>query len=96
MNTPYVFKKCGKCGEWLVASKVNFHKNKDGKYGLKSICKKCMAEYRKQWCEENKDKRKQYYEENKGKILEQGNHSELLQKDGYYAKLYNAYYNSLN
>ena len=33
---------------------------------------------------------------NKGKILEQGNHSELLQKDGYYAKLYNAYYNSLN
>ena len=28
---------------------------------------------------------------NKGKILEQGNHSELLQKDGYYAKLYNAY-----
>ena len=36
MNIPYVFKKCGKCGEWLVASKVNFHKNKDGKYGLKS------------------------------------------------------------
>ena len=33
---------------------------------------------------------------NKGKILEQGNHSELLQKDGYYAKLYNAYYKSLN
>ena len=33
---------------------------------------------------------------NKGKILEQGNHSELLQKDWYYAKLYNAYYNSLN
>jgi MDR-type ABC transporter (membrane associated ATPase) len=33
---------------------------------------------------------------NKGKILEQGNHSELLQKNGYYAKLYNAYYNSLN
>ena len=33
---------------------------------------------------------------NKGKILEQGNHSELLQKDGYYVKLYNAYYNSLN
>ena len=33
---------------------------------------------------------------NRGKILEQGNHSELLQKDGYYAKLYNAYYNSLN
>ena len=33
---------------------------------------------------------------NKGKILEQGSHNELLHKDGYYAKLYNAYYNSLN
>ncbi len=30
-----------------------------------------------------------------GKIIEQGNHNELLVKDGYYAKLYNAYYNSL-
>lgn len=30
-----------------------------------------------------------------GKIIEQGNHNELLIKDGYYAKLYNAYYNSL-
>lgn len=33
---------------------------------------------------------------NKGKIIEQGNHNELLRQDGYYAKLYNAYYNSLN
>ena len=30
-----------------------------------------------------------------GKIIEQGSHNELLVKDGYYAKLYNAYYNSL-
>ena len=30
-----------------------------------------------------------------GKIIEQGNHLQLLQKEGYYAKLYNAYYNSL-
>ena len=30
-----------------------------------------------------------------GKIIEQGNHSELLKIDGYYSKLYNAYYNSL-
>lgn len=30
-----------------------------------------------------------------GKIIEQGNHNELLEKEGYYSKLYNAYYNSL-
>lgn len=31
-----------------------------------------------------------------GKIIEQGNHNELLKnKDGYYSKLYNAYYTSL-
>ncbi|MBQ3408975.1 MAG: ABC transporter ATP-binding protein [Clostridia bacterium] len=32
---------------------------------------------------------------NKGKIIEQGNHKSLIESDGYYAKLYNAYYNSL-
>ena len=30
-----------------------------------------------------------------GKIIEQGNHKELLKKDGYYSKLYNSYYESL-
>lgn len=31
-----------------------------------------------------------------GTIMEQGSHAELLQQDGYYSKLYNAYYESLN
>lgn len=30
-----------------------------------------------------------------GKIIEQGNHQELLKANGYYAKLYNSYYESL-
>ena len=47
MNIPYVFKRCSKCGEWLVTSDINFYKNKLGKYGLKSICKKCTAEQKK-------------------------------------------------
>lgn len=32
---------------------------------------------------------------NNGKIIEQGNHKELLKNEGYYAKLYNSYYESL-
>ncbi len=32
----------------------------------------------------------------KGKIIETGNHNELLKKEGYYSKLYNSYYASLN
>lgn len=31
----------------------------------------------------------------KGQVIEQGNHNELINNNGYYAKLYNAYYNSL-
>ena len=41
MNIPFVFKKCTKCGEWLVANKINFYKSKNGKYGLESQCKEC-------------------------------------------------------
>lgn len=69
MNTPYVFKRCTKCGETLPATTEYFHKYKNGKYGLRSICKKCIAEYGKQYNENNKDKilerQKQYYEDNK-------------------------------
>lgn len=34
MKIPFVFKKCSKCGRWLVASTNNFYKKKRGKYGL--------------------------------------------------------------
>ena len=74
MNIPYVFKRCSKCGEWLVASKVNFYKNKGKKYGLESKCKKCEAKQKKQYYEINKDKiaeqGKQWYKKNKDKIAE--------------------------
>ena len=61
------FKTCTKCGETLPATTEYFHKDKNGKYGLKSTCKKCRAEYHKQHYEDNKDKIKQYYEDNKDK-----------------------------
>ena len=47
MNIPYVMKKCSCCGEWKVASTVNFHKNKNSKYGLSSYCKECTSNRRK-------------------------------------------------
>ena len=43
MNIPYVMKKCSKCGRWLVASTVNFHRKKSSKYGLYSQCKECVS-----------------------------------------------------
>ena len=85
MNIPYVMKRCTKCGEWKVASTINFHRQKKGKYGLKGECKECKKKYSKryrennkdkiaQYCKANKDKKreydKQYYEANKEKIAE--------------------------
>ncbi len=73
MNIPYVFKRCNSCGEWLVASNVNFYKNKGCKYGLINDCKKCRKEQDKQRYKVNKDKileqKKQYYGNNKDKIV---------------------------
>ena len=45
MKIPYSFKKCSKCGGWLVSSAINFSRQKNGKYGLTSKCKKCKKRY---------------------------------------------------
>ena len=65
------FKTCTKCGETLPATTEYFHKQKNGKYGLKSKCKKCIAEYHKNNRDKILEQKKQYYEDNKEKILEQ-------------------------
>ena len=85
MNIPYVMKRCSKCGRWLVASTVNFHRAKKGRYGLASQCKECWSKKNKQWIETNRDKvteykkqwreanpeyYKQYYKNNRKKVLE--------------------------
>ena len=41
MNTPYVFKRCTKCGKWLVANTFNFYKTTNCKYELNPKCKEC-------------------------------------------------------
>lgn len=80
MNIPYIFKKCSKCGEILLATTEYFHKQKGGKYGLKAICKECNKKYDKEhgkeYREQNKEaiaeKNKKYREQNKQAIAEHG------------------------
>lgn len=74
-------KVCTKCDKRKVLSK--FHKSKNGKFGIVSICKECNKKYRikhkenislynKQWKKQNKEKlqlqAKNYYHRNKNKI----------------------------
>ena len=92
MNIPYVMKKCTKCGRWLVASTVNFHRQKRGRYGLRGECKECVKQYhkaneekiakqQKQWREANPEYNKQWRGANKGKLTEYGKKRYLVNRD---------------
>lgn len=48
MKCPLKIKVCTRCNSILVACDINFTNNKDGKYGFKSICKKCYSESHKE------------------------------------------------
>ena len=41
MKCPYVIKICTKCKRILVANKMNFSGQKNGRYGVTSVCKTC-------------------------------------------------------
>ncbi len=56
-------KKCSRCGQWKHISE--FHKTKNGKYGVRSICKECANKYTKEYYESNTEYYKEYYENNK-------------------------------
>ena len=85
MNIPYVMKRCTKCSRWLVASTVNFHRAKKGKYGLEAQCKECRSEKRKRYYETNRnkiaEKQRQYYETNKERKAEYGKQYREANKD---------------
>lgn len=68
MNIPYVFKRCSKCEEWLVANSINFNKDKNGKFKLKSRCKECIKKLRNK--EQEKIRWKKRYSEKRDEILE--------------------------
>ena len=65
MNIPYIFKKCTKCGEWLVANNINFYKQKKGKYGFSSKCKKCESKTKKDKRNNNEEYRKNQNKKNR-------------------------------
>lgn len=52
-----------------------FPKNKDGKFGLRSICKKCLKEYTGKYYKSNKEKVRKV-----GKLWEQNNKEKLNSK----------------
>jgi len=65
-------KECSKCGQEKPLS--GFHKDKSKRFGVRSWCKVCVSEYKKQHYQKNKDKIvtqiKQYRQKNKDKVLE--------------------------
>ena len=74
MNCPYNVKICKECKKLLIAHSLNFYKDKHGKYGFKSKCKKCKRKYDEIHYEENKEYYKEhsrnYYEEHREHYLE--------------------------
>lgn len=65
MNIPFVFKKCTKCGEWLVANIYNFYKMKNGKWGLESQCKECRNRKQKEKYANNNEWKKERLRKNR-------------------------------
>jgi len=59
-------KVCSKCKEEKPVEM--FNKKKCGKDGLNSICKECVAEYSKQYYEQNKEQKKEYGKQNEERI----------------------------
>ena len=56
-NQPYI-KVCSRCG--LEKMSTDYGLNKTSKSGLRSYCKKCSSEMRKDWIKRNKHKEKEY------------------------------------
>lgn len=87
MNIPYVMKKCSKCGKWLVASEVNFHRGKRYKYGLSSQCKECANKRSKQWYKVNREKKLEY-----DKRWQQANRSRKVENNKQWYEKYGKQY----
>ncbi len=65
---------CKTCGKELNLCEKNFGKEKKNRSGFKGSCKKCIAKYKKEHSEKNKEniakKQKEHYENNRKEIIE--------------------------
>lgn len=64
-------KICSKCNKELPTTLKYFHKEKKGKYGLRSICKECRKKEYIDNIEDRKKYRKKQYEKNRSKYIEE-------------------------
>ena len=55
MTCPFVARICTKCKQILIIYSNNFSKDKKGKFGYSSQCKKCRNKYKRKWNEDNKE-----------------------------------------
>ena len=72
MNTPYVFRKCRKCGEILLLTTDNFRKStdkRDGKTRYRHDCRECEKKYRDKYNKTDNAKKslEKYKNSEKGK-----------------------------
>ena len=64
MNIPYAMKKCSKCGQWLVANRVNFYKQNTYKDKLDNTCISCRKERQRELDEIRWERSKRHKEIN--------------------------------
>lgn len=80
MNIINKSKICGKCENEYPATSEYFYRQRGGKYGFASRCKKCVAEYDKYYQQSEKGRRyrKKYQQSEKGKMSVLKSHLKLV------------------
>jgi len=91
-----LIKICTKCKSELPATVEYFHKNRNGKFGLRGVCKKCykcyssvyytnnrkkILIYNKQYRMDNSDYMQRWYLDNKEAVSENGRLYHKVSKD---------------
>lgn len=76
-NQPFI-KICSRCGFEKIST--DYGKDKTLKSGLRSYCKKCACEMRKDWIIKNKHKEKEYNKKYRHKTIEKYNEQQLIKQ----------------